>query len=112
MTVVARVNCTVKLLFVVPLKSLFGEGAVVLVGFAILIISLLAVTLAPCVRLVLFTSLLANVYSIVPRVFVPVTTRFSAPRAGKGGMNVVMSKLLANVLTSHMMDKVVNRCLK
>lgn len=108
-TVMARVKCTLKLLFVIPLNSLCRQGQVVLADFSVLVISLLIVTVTPGVRIVLYTSLLANVYSIVPRVFVPVTSGFSHPRGGKEGMKVIMSKLLANVLTSHMIDKFVKR---
>lgn len=111
-SVVARVKCTLKLLFVVPLNSLCRQGGVVVVGFTVLVISLLAVTLTPGVRIVLVTSLFANVYSMVPRVFVPVTSRFSEPRGGKQGMNLIISNLLANVLTSQMVDKFVNRVFK
>lgn len=111
-TVIARVNCTTKLLFVAPLNSLCRHGGVVLTGFLILVFSLLAVTLTRGVRIVLITSFLAKTYSVVPRVFVPVTTRFSHPRRGNEGMKVILSKLLANVLTSHIIDKLINRLFK
>ena len=108
---ITQVGYAIGLLFIIPLGDLYKRKTIILVNFTILVISLLAIALAPNIHLILFASLLTGICSVMPQIFVPIAAQFSTPETKGRNVGMIISGLLTGILASRVVSGIVGEYL-
>ena len=74
-----QVGYALGLFFIVPLADLYSRRRIITVDLGLLVIALLAMALAPTVRVAWVASVVIGMCSVVPQIFVPLAAQYSAP---------------------------------
>lgn len=95
-----QIGYAAGLLFIVPLGDMFKRKKLMLVDFALVIISLLGVALAPTLTLLYIASFLVGLSSIIPQLLIPMAAHLANPNERGKKIGFVMSGLLIGILLS------------
>jgi predicted MFS family arabinose efflux permease len=88
------------LLFIVPLGDMFRRKKLMVMDFALIIISLLGVALAPNLHLLYAASFLLGLSSVIPQLLIPMAAHLAEPGEIGKKIGFVMSGLLIGILLS------------
>ena len=88
------------LLFIIPLGDKFPRKEMVMVDFIVIIISLLAMAIAPSLPILIFSGFVVGFSCVVPQVFVPMAAQLANPENRGSAIGTVMSGLLIGILGS------------
>ncbi len=95
-----QIGYAAGLLFIVPLGDMFKRKKLMLIDFALVIISLLGVALAPTLPLLYIASFLVGLSSIIPQLLIPMAAHLANPKERGKKIGFVMSGLLIGILLS------------
>ncbi len=101
---VTQIGYALGLLFIVPLGDLYRRKNIILTNFFLLILSLLAIALAPNIYIIWAASLITGICSMIPQIFVPIASQFSRPENKGRNVGVVISGLLTGILASRVVS--------
>lgn len=88
------------LLFIVPLGDMFRRKKLMLIDFALLIVSLLGIALAPGLVFLYVASFLTGLSSIITQLLIPMAAHLAKPNERGKQIGFVMSGLLIGILLS------------
>ena len=88
------------LLFIIPLGDKFPRKKMVMIDFVVIIISLLAMAIAPSLLILIISGFLVGFSCVVPQVFVPMAAQLAKPENKGSTIGIVMSGLLIGILGS------------
>lgn len=108
---VTQIGYALGLLFIVPLGDLYRRKNIILTNFFLLILSLLAIALAPNIYIIWAASLITGICSMIPQIFVPIASQFSRPENKGRNVGVVISGLLTGILASRVVSGFVGEVL-
>lgn len=97
---VTQLGYAIGLLFIVPLGDMFRRKRIILIDFAFILLSLLAVALSRTLEMVLVSSFFLGLTSVIPQVFLPLTAQLSKPGEVPKNMATVITGLLTGMLLS------------
>lgn len=103
----SQVGYALGLLFIIPLGDLYHRKRIIEVNFSLLVLSLLAIALAPDLYVVLAASLVTGICSVVPQIFIPIAAQFSTPETKGRNVGMVVSGLLTGILASRVVSGLV-----
>ena len=95
------------LFFIIPLGDMFRRKRIIEVNFALLVMSLLTISLASDFRVMLAASLVTGLCSVVPQIFIPIAAQFSTPQTKGRNVGIVLSGLLTGILASRVVSGLV-----
>lgn len=95
-----QVGYALGLFFIVPLADLYSRRRIITVDLGLLVIALLAMALAPTVRVAWVASVVIGMCSVVPQIFVPLAAQYSTPEEKGRNVGIVVSGLLTGILAS------------
>lgn len=95
------------LLFIVPLGDLIRRKRIILANFFVLIVSLLTISFAHSIDIILVASFFTGVCSMIPQIFVPIASQFSRPENKGRNVGIVISGLLTGILASRVFSGLV-----
>ncbi|WP_208094600.1 MFS transporter [Mucilaginibacter agri] len=95
-----QIGYAAGLLFIVPLGDMFKRKKLMLIDFALVIISLLGVALAPSLFLLYIASFLVGISSVIPQLLIPMAAHLAKPHERGKKIGFVMSGLLIGILLS------------
>lgn len=95
------------LLLLIPLGDMFRRKKIILIDFALIILSLMVFTLSWNIYLMLVASFFIGFSSVVPQMFVPIAAQLSKPDEKGKNVGLVMSGLLVGILLSRVFSGVV-----
>jgi predicted MFS family arabinose efflux permease len=75
-----QIGYAAGLLFIVPLGDMFKRKKLMLIDFALVVISLLGVALAPTLPLLYVASFLVGLSSIIPQLLIPMAAHLAHPK--------------------------------
>lgn len=101
---ITQIGYAIGLLFIIPLGDLYKRKTIILINFAVLVLSLLTIALAPGIHLILLASLLTGVCSVMPQIFIPIAAQFSTPATKARNVGIVLSGLLTGILASRVIS--------
>ena len=101
---VSQIGYAMGLLFVIPLGDLFQRRNIVISNFRILIISLLTISFAPDINILLAASFLTGICSVIPQIFIPIAAIYSTPETKGKNVGIVLSGLLTGILGSRIIS--------
>ena len=101
---VTQIGYALGLLFIIPLGDLYQRKKIIVTNFAILIVSLLTIALAPNIHIILIASFLTGICSVIPQIFVPIASQFSKPENKGRNVGIVISGLLTGILASRVIS--------
>ena len=101
---ITQIGYAIGLLFIIPLGDLYKRKTIILINFAVLVLSLLTIALAPGIHLILLASLLTGVCSVMPQIFIPIAAQFSTPATKGRNVGIVLSGLLTGILASRVIS--------
>lgn len=101
---VSQIGYAMGLLFVIPLGDLFQRRNIVISNFTILIISLLTISFAPNINILLAASFLTGICSVIPQIFIPIAAIYSTPETKGKNVGIVLSGLLTGILGSRIIS--------
>lgn len=101
---ITQIGYALGLLFIVPLGDLYQRKKIIITNFAVLIISLLAIALAPNIHIILIASLFTGICSVMPQIFIPIASEFSRPENKGRNVGIVVSGLLTGILASRVVS--------
>ena len=104
---VTQIGYALGLLFIIPLGDLYQRKKIIVTNFAILIVSLLTIALAPNIHIILIASFLTGICSVIPQIFVPIASQFSKPENKGRNVGIVVSGLLTGILASRVVSGIV-----
>ena len=78
-SMITQIGYALGLLFIIPLGDLYQRKKIIIINFAILIVSLLTIALAPNIHVILIASLFTGICSVIPQIFIPIASQFSRP---------------------------------
>ena len=104
---VTQIGYALGLLFIIPLGDLYQRKKIIVTNFAILIVSLLTIALAPNIHIILIASFLTGICSVIPQIFVPIASQFSKPENKGRNVGIVISGLLTGILASRVVSGIV-----
>lgn len=99
-----QVGYALGLFFIVPLADLYSRRRIITVDLGLLVIALLAMALAPTVRVAWVASVVIGICSVVPQIFVPLAAQYSAPEEKGRNVGIVVSGLLTGILASRVVS--------
>ena len=88
------------LLFIIPLGDKFPRKKMVMIDFIVIIISLLAMAIAPSLPILIISGFVVGFSCVVPQVFVPMAAQLAKPENRGSAIGIVMSGLLIGILGS------------
>ena len=88
------------LLFIIPLADMFKRKKLMVIDFALVIISLLAVAVSPNITILSIASYLVGLSSVIPQLLIPMAAHMAAPNERGKKIGVVMGGLLIGILLS------------
>lgn len=97
---VTQLGYATGLLFIVPLGDMFRRKRIILIDFAFILLSLLAVALSRTLEMVIVSSFFLGLTSVIPQVFLPLTAQLSKPGEAPKNMATVITGLLTGMLLS------------
>lgn len=103
-SMVSQVGYAIGLLFIVPLGDLYQRKHIIITNFSILVVSLLAIALAPNIHLIWIASLFTGICSVIPQIFIPIASQFSKPENKGRNIGIVVSGLLTGILVSRVIS--------
>ncbi|GHA62131.1 major facilitator transporter [Pontibacter akesuensis] len=95
-----QVGYAIGLLFIIPLGDMLRRKRLIMVDFALIILSLLLAAFSPSLYTLMAASLLIGATSVVPQLFVPMAAQLARPEARGKAIGTVMSGLLIGILCS------------
>lgn len=95
-----QIGYAAGLLLIIPLGDMFKRKKIILIDFALIIISLLIAAFSQSLEVLIAASFLIGVTSVVPQIFVPIAAQLSAPKDRDKNVAQVMSGLLIGILAS------------
>ena len=99
-----QVGYALGLFFIVPLADLYSRRRIITVDLGLLVIALLAMALAPTVRVAWVASVVIGICSVVPQIFVPLAAQYSTPEEKGRNVGIVVSGLLTGILASRVVS--------
>lgn len=103
-SMVTQIGYALGLLFIIPLGDLYQRKKIIITNFALLILSLLAIALAPNIHIILLASLVTGICSVIPQIFIPIASQFSKPEHKGRNVGIVVSGLLTGILASRVIS--------
>lgn len=103
-SMVTQIGYALGLLFIIPLGDLYQRKKIIITNFALLILSLLAIALAPNIHIILLASLVTGICSVIPQIFIPIASQFSKPENKGRNVGIVVSGLLTGILASRVIS--------
>ena len=88
------------LFLLVPLGDMFRKRKIIIIDFAIIIVSLLIFALSKNVSSLFVASFLIGLSSVIPQMFVPMAAQLSTPETKNKNVGLVMTGLLIGILGS------------
>jgi len=88
------------LLFIIPLGDKFPRKKMVMIDFVVIILSLLAMAIAPSLPVLIVSGFVVGFSCVVPQVFVPMAAQLAKPKNQGEAIGIVMSGLLIGILGS------------
>ncbi|MFT3993544.1 MAG: MFS transporter [Dysgonomonas sp.] len=95
-----QIGYAAGLLLIIPLGDMFKRKKIILIDFALIIISLLMAAFSQSLEVLIAASFLIGLTSVVPQIFVPIAAQLSAPKDRDKNVAQVMSGLLIGILAS------------
>lgn len=108
---ITQAGYALGLLFIIPLGDLYHRKKITLINFTLLIMSLMAIAFGRDIYTVWAASLVTGACSIVPQIFVPITSQFSEPENKGRNVGLVISGLLTGILASRVVSGLVGDAL-
>lgn len=103
-SMVTQIGYALGLLFIIPLGDLYQRKKIIILNFALLILSLLAIALATNIHIILLASLVTGICSVIPQIFIPIASQFSKPENKGRNVGIVVSGLLTGILASRVIS--------
>ena len=103
-SMITQIGYALGLLFIIPLGDLYQRKKIIIINFAILIVSLLTIALAPNIHVILIASLFTGICSVIPQIFIPIASQFSRPENKGRNVGLVVSGLLTGILASRVIS--------
>lgn len=95
------------LLFIIPLGDMLSRKHIVMVSFAVLVAVLLIIATAQSIQVVWAASAVLGLCSVMPQIFIPIASQFSAPEYKSRNVGIVLSGLLTGILASRVVSGIV-----
>ncbi|WDF54615.1 MFS transporter [Mucilaginibacter sp. KACC 22063] len=95
-----QIGYAAGLLFIVPLADMLKRKRLMIIDFALIIISLLGVALSKSIHLLYFASFLVGLTSVIPQLLIPMVAHLANPHERGKKIGFVMSGLLIGILLS------------
>lgn len=95
-----QIGYATGMLFLIPLGDMLKRKKLIMVDFALIVISLLLAAFAPSYFVMLIASFLIGFTSIVPQLIIPMAAHLSKPEERGKTVGQVMSGLLIGILLS------------
>lgn len=95
-----QIGFALGLLFIVPLGDMVRRKKLILSIFALIILSLIGMVVAPTLPLLYLASFMVGFSSVVPQMFVPLTAELATEDNRSSAIGMVMSGLLLGILLS------------
>ena len=108
---ITQAGYALGLLFIIPLGDLYHRKKITLINFTLLIMSLMAIAFGRDIYTVWAASLVTGACSIVPQIFVPISSQFSEPENKGRNVGLVISGLLTGILASRVVSGLVGDAL-
>lgn len=102
-----QVGYAFGLLFIVPLGDMFRRKKLILVIFGFIILSLIAMPLAPAIGWLYLAAFMVGFTSVVPQMFVPMAAELATEEKRSSAIGMVMSGLLLGILLSRVIAGIV-----
>lgn len=106
-SMVTQIGYALGLLFIIPLGDLYQRKKIIIVNFAVLIVSLLTIALTHDIHFILAASFLTGICSVIPQIFIPIASQFSRPENKGRNVGIVLSGLLTGILASRVLSGLV-----
>lgn len=97
---ITQLGYATGLLFIVPLGDMFRRKRIILIDFLFILLSLLAVAVAPSLLVITVASFFLGLSSVIPQIFIPLTAQLSKPGEAPKNMAMVVTGLLIGMLLS------------
>lgn len=108
---VTQLGYATGLLFIVPLGDMFKRKRIILIDFALILLSLLAFALSSSLTAMLVASFFIGITSVVPQIFIPLTAQLSRPKDTAKNVAMVVSGILIGILASRVFSGIVGEYL-
>jgi predicted MFS family arabinose efflux permease len=106
-SMITQTGYAAGLFFIVPLGDLVKKKNIVLINFALLIVSLVTIGLSQNIWVLLTASFVTGVCSIVPQIFVPIAAQYSIPKNRGRNVGIIISGLLTGILASRVFSGII-----
>lgn len=95
-----QIGYAAGLLFIIPLADMFERKKLMLLDFALIIISLLGVANAKSLPILYIASFLTGLSSVIPQIMIPMAAHLANPSERGKKIGFIMSGLLIGILLS------------
>lgn len=108
---ITQLGYATGLLFIVPLGDMFKRKRIILIDFALILLSLLAFALSSSLTAMLVASFFIGITSVVPQIFIPLAAQLSRPKDTAKNVAMVVSGILIGILASRVFSGMVGEYL-
>lgn len=102
--VFTQIGYAMGLLFIVPMGDLYNRRKTILTCFSTLTVSLLTISVARSVWMLLVASFVTGFFSVAPQIFMPFASLYSRPEEKEQRAGMILSGLLIGILGSRVMS--------
>ena len=99
-SMLTQIGYATGMFFIIPLGDMVKRKKLIIIDFAMIIISLLLAAFSPTIHFLMFASFLIGCTSVVPQLLVPMAAHLSPPEQRGKTVGFIMSGLLIGVLLS------------
>lgn len=108
---ITQIGYATGLFLLVPLGDMFRKRKIIIIDFALIIVSLLAFAFSQNITTMLIASFFIGLSSVVPQMFVPLAAQLSDPKEKGKNVGMVMTGLLIGILASRIFSGVLGEYL-
>lgn len=103
-SMLTQAGYAVGLLFIVPLGDMVRARKIVFMLFAILVAALFGTYFAPNIAVLLIALFVMGLSTVVPQIFVPLTSQLSEPEKKGKNVSIVLAGLLSGIMVSRVIS--------
>lgn len=104
---ISQAGYALGLLFIIPLGDMLSRKHIVMVSFTVLVATLLIIATSQNIQVVWVASAMLGLCSVMPQIFIPIASQYSAPEHKSRNVGIVLSGLLTGILASRVVSGVV-----
>lgn len=111
MPVLTQVGYALGLLLIIPMGDMYNRRTTVLLSLAVLVMSLVCVSMSVNVYMLLAASFVTGFCSVTPQVFIPFVALYAKPDQKERKVGFILSGLLVGILASRVVSGYVGHVL-